>query len=56
MERCELLHTADQWQKGSKYTYFTNLQLEKEASCKTAFSFLTLKKVTFFYNDLGVQD
>ena len=21
-----------------------------------AFSFLTLKKVTFFYNDLGVQD
>ena len=53
MERCELLHAAAvqwqkeasnkimpylKWQKGTKYTYFTNLQLEKETSFKTVFS------------------
>ena len=36
-------------------THTCSLQLEKETSCKMAFSFLTLKKVNFFYNDLGVH-
>ena len=44
------------WQKRSKCTYFTTLQLEKKASYKNGTFVSYTKKVTFFYNDLGVQD